>query len=56
MLASTLLVDIGQLGDIFFPFTEVYILEQSPLAVSAPLKTLESFTTLLFSQFEYRGD
>jgi hypothetical protein len=29
ILESTLLVDIGQLGDIFFPFTEVKFLDKT---------------------------
>jgi len=49
MLESTLLVDIGQLGDIFFPFMGFDI--SISMVLKAPLKTLDLFTTFSFFGF-----
>jgi len=49
MLESTLLVDIGQLGDIFAPFMDFKILMVVFNFLKAPLKTLDLSTTFSFS-------
>ena len=46
---STLLVDIGQLGDIFFPFTEVTFLSKALFSyIVSTSKDPRGFTTLTF--------